>query len=141
MVEQSGDIWTAYEAGGLIVIPTNGVVTTRGWNVMGKGLALDAAKRFIGLPAELGDRITLCGNRVFNWQRYRLITFPTKHHWRDKSDIDLIERGAIELASMDFERVYMPRVGCGNGGLYWSTVRPIIERYLSSSVVVVDHGA
>jgi hypothetical protein len=37
-----------------------------------------------------------------------IINFPTKRHWRNMS-------------------IAIPALGCGNGGLDWATVRPLIE--------------
>lgn len=32
-----------------------------------------------------------------------------------------------KMADCRVEKVYVPMVGCGNGGLYWSDVKPILE--------------
>jgi hypothetical protein len=63
-----------------VVIPTNGIVFPQHKAVMTRGLALQAAERFLQLPAELGSRLMTRGNHVFSFAHYYLFTFPTKAH-------------------------------------------------------------
>jgi O-acetyl-ADP-ribose deacetylase (regulator of RNase III) len=60
-----------------------------------------------------------------------VINFPTKRHWRGRSRIEDIESGLIALAEAIREHgissIAVPPLGCGNGGLAWSKVRPMIE--------------
>ncbi len=67
--------------------------------------------------------------------------FPTKNHWREKSKLDSIELGLIQVRGnityrikegLDEEPVSIavPKLGCGLGGLNWSDVKPLIEREL-----------
>lgn len=60
-----------------------------------------------------------------------IINFPTKDHWRGKSRLDFIRAGLADLV-MQIQRlgirsIAIPPLGCGNGGLDWTEVRPIIE--------------
>ncbi len=61
-----------------------------------------------------------------------IINFPTKKHWRGRSKIADIESGLralIEVVKREGVRsIAVPPLGCGNGGLEWSQVRPRIER-------------
>ncbi len=61
-----------------------------------------------------------------------IINFPTKRHWRGKSRIDDIEAGLLALAKevqrLAIRSIAIPPLGCGNGGLDWSEVRPRIEQ-------------
>jgi O-acetyl-ADP-ribose deacetylase (regulator of RNase III) len=61
-----------------------------------------------------------------------IVNFPTKRHWRDKSRIEDIEAGLIELIEEVKKRgiksIAIPPLGCGLGGLDWKVVRPLIER-------------
>lgn len=61
-----------------------------------------------------------------------IINFPTKRHWRQKSRIEDVERGLKALVETirehDIRSVAVPPLGCGNGGLAWSEVRPMIEQ-------------
>ncbi len=60
-----------------------------------------------------------------------IINFPTKQHWRGKSRLAFIEEGLIDLIKEVQERhiqsIAIPPLGCGNGGLDWNAVRPMIE--------------
>jgi O-acetyl-ADP-ribose deacetylase (regulator of RNase III) len=60
-----------------------------------------------------------------------LINFPTKHHWKAKSRIEDIKRGLAalidEVQRLEITSIAVPPLGCGNGGLNWSDVRPLIE--------------
>jgi hypothetical protein len=138
MHEIVGDIWD-YLDKGWIVIPTNGIVKKNGEAVMGGGLALDAALRFGSLPGELGSRLKN-GNYVYYFREYKIITFPTKHHYAEPSDLDLIIKSAQQLNSdlkvfrlqgQTETKFFIPRVGCGLGGLSWNMVKPAIMPYLN----------
>lgn len=136
-----------------VCITTNGVVKKNGCAVMGAGIAKQASVRFSGLARNLGDRLTQYGNQAYNMGLYkdnitgkwtRLITFPTKHHWRDKSDLELIEMSAKQIVDICDRRgittCYLPRPGCANGGLDWnSQVKPLIDRILDDRFVIADH--
>lgn len=60
-----------------------------------------------------------------------IINFPTKSHWRGKSQISFIRDGLADLTdqikSLGIKSIAIPPLGCGNGGLAWSEVRPLIE--------------
>jgi O-acetyl-ADP-ribose deacetylase (regulator of RNase III) len=63
-----------------------------------------------------------------------IINFPTKRHWRGRSRIEDIEAGleslVTEIKRLRLRSIAIPPLGCGNGGLDWSDVRPRIERAL-----------
>jgi len=63
-----------------------------------------------------------------------IINFPTKRHWRGRSRIEDIEAGleslVAEIKRLGLRSIAIPPLGCGNGGLDWSDVRPRIERAL-----------
>jgi O-acetyl-ADP-ribose deacetylase (regulator of RNase III) len=64
-----------------------------------------------------------------------LINFPSKKHWRHPSKLEWIAEGLEDLRRVIEEKniksIALPPLGCGNGGLDWSEVRPEIERILS----------
>lgn len=117
---------------------------------MGGGIAKEARDRYPGIAHRIGDSL-LTGRTGFlylgKWKddfgMFReLAAFPTKTHWREKSDLALIERVARELAEFldrcEFDGVLLPRPGCGLGGLsYESEVRPLLEPILDDRVTVV----
>lgn len=139
MREDVGDLWT-YPAH-YRVVPTNGVLAANGELVMGAGVALDAKRRFPCLPAALGRLVKAKGNRPFVCVEEGLVSFPTKRHWKDPSDLGLIlnsARWAQSLANrMRTRTVAMPRVGCGLGGLAWGDVKKVIAPILDDRFVVL----
>lgn len=63
-----------------------------------------------------------------------VLMFPTKKHWRNPSKMEYIEAGLKKFTDTYIEKgitsIAFPRLGCGNGGLDWEEVRPLMERYL-----------
>lgn len=129
-----GDIWGEYtrRPDVYLVIPTNGSVRRDGCAVMGRGLALQAARRFPEISMVLGHALQdsgLYGPRVVLLP-HRLLAFPVKWNWNESADLDLIERSAGKLAAWlrrSEESIVMPCVGCGNGRLAWARVRLRLE--------------
>lgn len=148
MREVDGDIWALHAKGKPVVVTTNGITKANGHAVMGRGVALAAARKFPELPAWLGRELTLHGNHVYYFPQFRLFTFPTKYHWRDPSDMQLIARSCDELrtvvdrwslvrADADMEEIFLVRPGCASGGLNWDDVKPVIAPLLDDRFVVV----
>ena len=135
-----GNIWDYFGEYSSIVIPTNGSIKRNGAAVMGKGLALQARERFKGIDKILGGLLQSYGEIPFLLP-YNLISFPTKWEWYEKADLKLIAASANILAGMisiyKLGLIYMPKIGCGNGGLLWEEVEPILEK-LNRSVIIVD---
>jgi hypothetical protein len=140
-----GDIWDFVSDPTPIVIPTNIGWTAEGKNVMGRGLAKQAAERCDGLARWYGD---LCRTHreslpVVRHPRYPLIMFPVKPldiaspylSWKQPASLQLIERSCTQvrriLNNTDIFKIYLPLVGCGNGGLEFKDVYPILNKYLN----------
>lgn len=128
----------------VIVIPTNGIVKTDCRLVMGKGLALKAKQLYTDIDLVLGSEVKYYGNQCYLLTNYdkTIISFPTKHHWKEKSDLTLIEKGLTELITIadnnNLVDIYLPKLGCGNGELnYVDEVRPLLESYLDNRFIVV----
>jgi len=64
MKELNRDLWDLYDQSKICGITTNGYVKKNGLAVMGRGCALQARKRFMGLPRVLGEKIQQNGNIV-----------------------------------------------------------------------------
>lgn len=127
-----------------ICITTNGMTKRNGTAVMGKGIALEAVNKYgQNLAIKLGKYLKQYGNRVFNMGVYdcRVITFPTKYDWHNKSNMDLIVKSAHELVEVcdkfGVESCYLPPVGCGCGGLNWSNVKKELEKILDDRFIVI----
>lgn len=71
-----------------------------------------------------------------------IINFPTKDHWRGKSQMAFVEDGLKDLVNvvkrMGIRSIAIPPLGCGNGGLEWSVVGPKIQAALASIADEVD---
>lgn len=141
MLEVKGNIWDYYDKGNWIVITTNGTVKANGEAVMGRGVALQAKTRFPDLPNIIGKYLSILGNIPIVYGG-RLYTLPVKHNWYERADISLIEESCRRLVVManlvPADKIYMVRPGCGNGGLDWENVKPILEKYLDDRFIVVE---
>lgn len=142
MVEVLADLWTFHRRAP-ICITTNGSVTKHGLAVMGRGCAREAKERVPSLPALLGDKIRKHGNHVYWWPDLELITFPVKHQWYERADLDLIRKSARVLVFLadefGWKQVVLPRPGCGNGGRAWETeVKPILADILDDRFLVIS---
>ena len=144
------DIWIQWDNGNFIVIPTNGYIKNDGTCVMGRGLAKDAMEQFPALPKQLAQRIKRYGNNVYIFTEYRIITFPVKHNWWEKADLNLIETSAKQLALLLKHNlsslptpIIIPQVGCGNGKLEWKNVEPILKKHLNKdfTLTILDEKA
>ncbi len=111
--------------------------------VMGKGVALQFKQAFPDNFAEYeracrkdevvpGKMFVHATNQLTN-PKY-IINFPTKRHWRGKSKIQDIEAGLLDLSrvikELAIKSMALPPLGCGNGGLSWANVLPLIENAL-----------
>lgn len=60
-----------------------------------------------------------------------IINFPTKGHWKERSRLASIKTGLGDLVKqvrrLGIQSIAVPPLGCGNGGLDWVDVRPMIE--------------
>jgi O-acetyl-ADP-ribose deacetylase (regulator of RNase III) len=108
--------------------------------VMGKGLASAMKTRY---PDMFKAYVVLCQERQLDIGRLWLwkapdkwiLNFPTKKHWRNPSKLSYIEAGLKKFVA-EYERrgiyeISFPRLGCGNGGLDWADVQPLMERHLA----------
>jgi O-acetyl-ADP-ribose deacetylase (regulator of RNase III) len=108
--------------------------------VMGKGIALQFKQAFPenfqqykkacdAKEVQPGRMFTVSTGKLFN-PKY-IINFPTKRHWRDKSKIEDIQTGlkalVAEVQQLGITSIAIPAFGCGNGGLDWLEVKPLIE--------------
>jgi len=108
--------------------------------VMGKGIAKAFKDRYPAMflaYKRICDDNLLEPGKLWLWQGadHSVLNFPTKVHWRHPSKIEWIELGLKKFVSSYEARgitsISFPRLGCGNGGLDWDDVRPLMERYLA----------
>jgi len=108
--------------------------------VMGKGLALAFKKRepeMFHAYKGICDRGALKPGLLWLWRGSSswVLNFPTKVDWRHPSQIEWIDSGLRKFVA-EYERfgireISFPRLGCGNGGLNWEDVRPLMEHHLN----------
>lgn len=116
--------------------------------VMGKGIALEFKKKYPGMYSEYVDlckagRIKpgipyyyhdLCGISIIN--------FPTKDHWRSPSKLSYIISGLDwfrnHYESLGIKSIAFPPLGCGNGGLPWTVVGPLMYSKLCDLPIDIE---
>jgi O-acetyl-ADP-ribose deacetylase (regulator of RNase III)/uncharacterized protein YwgA len=116
--------------------------------VMGKGVAEQFKRRFPAMFEDYKSRTDRKAVRLGEPYLYRdpsgarIVNFPTKDHWRSPSRLSDIERGLDYLAAhaskWGITSIALPPLGCGNGGLEWSEVGPLIYRKLHGLPIEVE---
>lgn len=106
--------------------------------VMGKGIALAFKRAFpenYKLYGEACNSRQIDIGKIFVTETGRelpkyIINFPTKVNWRNPSRYEYIERGLQSvvnwLGKNNIKSIAIPPLGCGNGKLDWSIVKPMI---------------
>jgi len=145
MQEQKGDIWRLVGIANAICVTTNGICKADGSLVMGRGIALDALKRYPNIAKNLGYKVRLLGNTVHVGAvdgDTSILSYPTKGDWRDPSDIFLIRKSAVKLVEyatkFNWTLVGLPRPGCGNGFLNWEDVKRVLSPIFDERFVVYN---
>jgi O-acetyl-ADP-ribose deacetylase (regulator of RNase III) len=128
--------------GNLLDASTEALVNTVNTvGVMGKGIALMFKEAFPDNFREYHEAVNrkevrighmyVTENRALAGPKW-LINFPTKKHWRQPSKLEWVIEGLQDLRRVIVDKrihsIALPPLGCGNGGLDWSEVRPEIER-------------
>jgi O-acetyl-ADP-ribose deacetylase (regulator of RNase III)/uncharacterized protein YwgA len=116
--------------------------------VMGKGVAEQFKRRYPAMFEDYKSRTDRKEVRLGEPYLYRdpsglqVVNFPTKDHWRSPSRIADIERGldylANHVAQWSITSLALPPLGCGNGGLEWSEVGPLIYSKLHALPIDVE---
>lgn len=108
--------------------------------VMGKGIALAFKQRepqMFAAYKKICDQKLLTPGKLWLWRGndHLTLNFPTKVHWKNPSKLEWIESGLRKFVesykSLGITEISFPRLGCGNGGLDWDDVKPLMERYLA----------
>lgn len=108
---------------------------------MGAGIAKEATQQIKGIDEKLGALVSLYGNNPYYIYELGIISFPTKHHFKDKSPIELIEQSAIMIKKIrdiyKLNNIYSTWPGCGNGGLTKEIVEPVLSKIWNKDNFVV----
>ncbi len=134
--------------GDLLKQDTQAIVNTVNCvGVMGKGIALQFKRKwpenFKAYAAACKSKQVVTGKMFVHdlgslddGKPEFIINFPTKDHWRAKSQLSYIEDGLQDLVrivqELNIESIAIPPLGCGNGGLEWSVVSKLVEESFKS---------
>ena len=108
--------------------------------VMGKELAIQFKNRYPQYFAYYQNQCAsgeLCMGTVRGYDvgEYIVVSFPTKKHWSDNSQLSDIIAGLKYLksyiAKFQMQSIAIPALGCGLGSLQWTGVKSAIETILS----------
>lgn len=136
-----------YIEGDLFSSPAQTIVNTVNTvGVMGKGVALAFKQRY---PDMFKTYQRVCEENLLDigklmvWHGldHWVLLFPTKKNWRNPSRIEYIEAGLRKFVDnytfKGINSIAFPRLGCGNGGLNWQDVKPVMEKYLANLPIPV----
>lgn len=145
---ERNDIWDCLRRNYHVTIPVNCGWTRDYRNVMGRGLARDAKIRYPGCDLWLGKEhrfIASMGKPMGDpawllvYPHAPLVFFPTKPlrtgspwlSWSGKSDKEMIGRLLVHFPAFadrhKIERIAVPLLGAGNGGLDMIEMRDFIR--------------
>ena len=116
--------------------------------VMGKGIAQAVKKRH---PQMFQDYVRRCrSNQVNLGEPYHysdltgvsIVNFPTKGHWKATTRVSDVRAGlkffVDHVRQWEIESVAFPPLGCGNGGLEWKQVGPLMYSSLKDLDIPVE---
>jgi len=115
--------------------------------VMGKGIALEFKKKY---PEMFMEYVLKCDRGqvhpgvpyVYQNNGISILNFPTKDHWRSPSRLSYVIDGldwfAENYKKYDIKSIAFPPLGCGNGGLTWSVVGPIMYQKLGKLPIDIE---
>lgn len=164
MIEVEGDIFDFISDPKVdaICITTNGIVNNYGLAIMGAGTAGIAATKWPEVRKILGRLLKIRGNvpnvigyidkennyyipdkTAIHDKNYKCIiwSFPTKNHYKDPSDPELIKQSSQKLLKyadiFELKKIALPYPGIGKGGLDCEDVKKIIEPILDDRFLIV----
>ena len=136
-----GNLWYWHGLGKHVGITTNADINRRQELVMGRGVALEAKRRFPDLAVTLANHVIHHGNVPCYVAKDRLFTVPVKQHYLAKAEISIILRSLSILdeilVTLVISEVYIPMPGCGAGGLKREDVLPVIEAARYSDRILI----
>lgn len=146
--EICANVWGLLDSNSAVCILTNNTVCkyyvpeimqTVVKNIMGGGIAKEAKDRNPGLEcicaqSILDNTYSLGTDKISGAEMLR---FPTKNEVQYNSALEIVSDSLYRLRDYAInnpeKKIYLPRPGCGLGGLDWETeVKPLCEKYLSN---------
>lgn len=104
---------------------------------MGKGIALQFKKKY---PKMYKEYKKLCTEKLFSLgdifiYKYKegvIFNLGTQATWRTKADMNAIEVSLYKMlshaSSNNINKIALPKIGAGLGGLNWEDVKTVIEK-------------
>lgn len=140
MKEIIGDMWQEHAEGAVVAITTNGAVNKVGKATMLRGCARQARARYPDLLQTLGALIRQHGNHVFDLG-HQIVSFPVEVDPYQVPEMRLIEQSCRELVELadykGWQKIVVPRPGCGSGGLNWPEIKTLLERHFDERFHVI----
>jgi O-acetyl-ADP-ribose deacetylase (regulator of RNase III) len=116
--------------------------------IMGKGIALDFKAAYPTMFDDYKRRCLMHSVRLgepylFKVDNHRwILNFPTKGHWKTKSNLDDIESGLAYLAEnahvWGIQSMAVPPLGCGCGGLDSNQVLALVKKHLEPLGISIE---
>ncbi|MEZ3551907.1 MAG: macro domain-containing protein [Muribaculaceae bacterium] len=119
---------------------------------MGKGIAVSFKQR---LPEMYAEYKELCRNGQFkpgdvfdyDYGIGHVYNLGTQQTWRTRARLEYIEQSVARMMEMSssegVQKIAMPAIGAGLGGLRWADVRDVIEKAAGSNpsveLIVVEN--
>lgn len=131
-----------YKKGNILQEQTDAIINTVNCvGIMGRGIALQFKQTYpenFKAYKQACDKGEVQPGKMFVYSLGSLfnpkyiINFPTKRHWKGKSNIQDIKSGLIalkeDIQKYEIKSIAIPPLGCGLGGLNWNEVKPLIEQ-------------
>jgi O-acetyl-ADP-ribose deacetylase (regulator of RNase III) len=128
------------------------VITVNCVGVMGKGIALrlkETAKPAYEKYRELCDagemnlgKSVIYDEPLDTLNGKTILFFPTKGHWRSRSELFQIKKGLEDFvenyAEMGITSIAFPALGCGHGRLNWNDVKPVMIEFLEDLDIKIE---
>lgn len=104
---------------------------------MGKGIAAQFKEKF---PKMYSKYKRLCKEGTFtlgdvfeyNYDQGTVFNLGTQDSWRTKANINAIEKAITTMLKLankkNIDKIALPQIGAGLGGLNWDTVKATIEK-------------
>lgn len=116
--------------------------------VMGKGIAKIYKDKYPKMFAEYKEMCaqklihTGCLYPYYENNEVKILNFPTKQHWRSPSKMEYIQDGldwfVQNYKELGITSIAFPPLGCGNGGLDWEIVGPVMYRKLKDLSIDIE---
>lgn len=143
MREIVGDLWQEHAGGAVVAITTNGMVNRVGRAVLLQGCARQARERFPDLLNTLGALLRQHGNHVFDLG-HQIVNFPVEEDPYQVPEMRLIDQSCRELVELadykGWQKIVVPRPGCGGGGLEWQDVKTVLQRHFDERFHIITNA-